>query len=160
MVFRKLRNLVVRQAQVAASKETASNQPSSDDEQPEPISVRSPCSLPAEAEVPATIVTNKGHKRKRQVSESEADEVAFRTATEKSGKRRKENSETQDSPDPFELMMNYFDNGFEGIEKKLQHPSNKNPKIEDTFKYNIKGIEYNLNSTKKFYKWLKIFHQC
>ena len=35
MVFRKLRNLVVRQAQTAASKETANNRPSSDDEQPE-----------------------------------------------------------------------------------------------------------------------------
>ena len=69
MVFRKLRNLVARQAQAAASKETANNQPSSDDEQPEPISVRSPCSLPTAAEVPSTVVTNKGHKRKRQVSE-------------------------------------------------------------------------------------------
>ena len=34
------------------------------------------------------VVTNKGHKRKRQVSESEADEVAISTATDKSGKRR------------------------------------------------------------------------
>ena len=139
MVFRKLRNLVVRQAQAAASKETANNQPSSDDEQPEPISVRNPCSLPTAAEVLATVVTNKGHKRKRQVSESEADEVAISTATDKSGKRRKQNSETQDSPDPFELMINYFDKRFEGIEKKLQHPSNKNPKIEDTFKFKHKG---------------------
>ena len=70
MVFRKLRNLVVRQAQAVASKETANNQPSSDDEEPEPILVRSPCSLPTAAEVPATLVTNKGHKRKRQVSEA------------------------------------------------------------------------------------------
>ena len=61
MVFRKLRNLVARQAQVAASKETANNQPSLDDEQPEPISVRSPCSLATAAEVPATVVTNKSH---------------------------------------------------------------------------------------------------
>ena len=90
MVFRKLRNLVVRQAQAAASKETANNQPSSDDKQPEPISVRSPCSLPTAGEVPATVVTNKGYKRKRQVSESEADEVAISTATDKSGKRRKQ----------------------------------------------------------------------
>ena len=35
MVFRKLRNLVVRQAQTAASKETLNNQPSSEDKQPE-----------------------------------------------------------------------------------------------------------------------------
>ena len=118
MVFRKLLNLVVRQAQVAASKETASNQSSSDDEQPEPISVRSPCSLPTEADVPATVVTNKGHKRKSKVSEREADEVAISTATEKSGKRRKQNSETQDSPDPFELMINYFDKRFEGIDRQ------------------------------------------
>ena len=53
--------MVSRQAQAAASKETANNQPSSDDEQPEPISVRSPCSLATAAEVPATVVTNKGH---------------------------------------------------------------------------------------------------
>ena len=65
MVFRKLQNLVARQVQAAASKETANNQPSSDDEQPEPILVRSPCSLPTAAEVPVTVVTNKGHKRKR-----------------------------------------------------------------------------------------------
>ena len=84
------------------------------------------------------VVTNKGHKRKRQVSESEVDEVAISTATDKSGKRRKQNSETQDSPDPFELMINYFDKRFEGIEKKLQHPSNKNPKIEDTFEFKHK----------------------
>ena len=66
MVFRKLRNLAARQAQGAASKETANNQPSSDDEQTEPILVRSPCSLPTAADVPVTAVTNKGHKRKRQ----------------------------------------------------------------------------------------------
>ena len=64
MVFRKLRNLVVRQAQAAASKETANNQPSSDDEQPEPILVRSPCSLPTAAEVPVTVVTNKDTREK------------------------------------------------------------------------------------------------
>ena len=52
MVFRKLRNLVSRQAHAAASKETANNQPSSDNEQPEPILGRSPCSLPTAAEVP------------------------------------------------------------------------------------------------------------
>ena len=119
MVFRKLQNLVVREAQAVASKETTNNQPSSDDEQPEPILVRSPCSLPTAAEVPAAVVTNKGHKRKRQVSESEADEVAISTATDKSGKRRKQNSETQDSPNHFELMMNYFNKRFQGIEKKL-----------------------------------------
>ena len=101
----------------AASKKTANNQPSSDDEQPESIQVRSPGSLPTAAEVPATVFTNKDHRRKKQVSESEADEVAISTATEKSGKRRKQNSETKDSPDPFELMINYFDKQFEGIEK-------------------------------------------
>ena len=116
MVFRKLRNLVARQAQVAASKETANNQPSLDDEQPEPILVLSPCSLPTVAEVPFTVVTNKGGKRKRQVSECEADEFPISTATDKSGKRRKQNSEIQDSPDPFELIINYFDKQFEGKE--------------------------------------------
>ena len=119
MVFRKVQNLVARQTQAAPSKETANNQPSSDDEQPEPILVRSPCSLPTAAEVPVTVVTSKGQKRKRQVSESEADEVPNSTATDKSGKRRKQNSEIQDSPDPFKLMMNYFDRRFEETEKKL-----------------------------------------
>ena len=50
MVFRKLRNLVAQQAQAAASKETANNQPSSDVEQPEPVLVHSLCSLPTIAE--------------------------------------------------------------------------------------------------------------
>ena len=36
-------------------------------------------------------------------------------------------------------MMNYFDKRFEGIKKKLQQPSNKNPKIGDTFKFKHKG---------------------
>ena len=125
MVFRKLQNLVAIQVQAAASKETANNQPSSDDEQPEPILVRSPCSLPTAAEVPVTVVTNKGHQRKMQVSESEEDEFPISTATDKSGKRRKQNSEIQGSPDPFELMMHYFDKRFEGVQKKLQQ-SNKN----------------------------------
>ena len=66
MVFRKLRNLVAQQAQAAASKETARNQPSSDDVQPEPILVRSPCSLPTAAEVPVTVVTNKGTREKNR----------------------------------------------------------------------------------------------
>ena len=44
-------------------------------------------------------------------------------------------------------MINYFDKRFEGIEKKLQHPSNKNPKIEDTFKFKHKGnrIQFEFN---------------
>ena len=64
MVFRKVQNLVARQTQAAPSKETANNQPSSDDEQPEPILVRRPCSLPTAAEVPVTVVTNKGTREK------------------------------------------------------------------------------------------------
>ena len=36
-------------------------------------------------------------------------------------------------------MMNYFDKRFEGIEKKLQKPSNKNAKIDGTFKFKHKG---------------------
>ena len=35
--------------------------------------------------------------------------------------------------------MNYFDKRFEGIEKKLQQSSNKNAKIENTFKFKHKG---------------------
>ena len=36
-------------------------------------------------------------------------------------------------------MMNYFDKRFEGIEKTLQQPSNKNAKMEDIFKFKRKG---------------------
>ena len=43
-------------------------------------------------------------------------------------------------------MINYFDKRFEGIEKKLQQPSNKNAKFEDSFKF-----KRNLKSTNKFY---------
>ena len=96
MVFEKLQNLVVQQAQAAAFKETANNQTSSDHEELEPILVRSPRSLPAAAEVPATIVTSKGHKRKRQGSERKIEEVATSTAIDKSSKRRKQNSKIQD----------------------------------------------------------------
>ena len=80
---------------------TPNTETSSDDEQPKPTLVRSPCSLPKAAGVPVTVVINKDHKRKRYVSESEADEVAISTATDKSCKRRKQNPEIQDSPDPF-----------------------------------------------------------
>ena len=45
------------------------------------------------------------------------------------------NSEIQDNPDPFELMMNYFDKHFEGIKKNLQQLSSENAKIEDTLKF-------------------------
>ena len=86
-------------------------------------------------------------REKRQVSDSETDEVPIITATDKSGKRRKQNSEIQDSQDPFELMINYFDKIFEEIGKKLQQPSNKNAKIEDTFKFKHKGnrIQFEFN---------------
>ena len=44
-------------------------------------------------------------------------------------------------------MMNYFDKRFEGIEKKLQQPLNKNPKTEDTFKFKRKGnrVQFEFN---------------
>ena len=43
--------------------------------------------------------------------------------------------------------MHYFDKQFEGKEKKLQQPSNKNAKIEDTFKFKHKGnrIKFEFN---------------
>ena len=85
------------------------------------------------------MLPTKTTKVKRQVSDSEADEVPIITATDKSGKRRKQNSEIQDSQDLFELMINYFNKIFEEIEKKLQQPSNKNAKIEDTLKFKHKG---------------------
>ena len=124
MDFRNLWNLVSRQAQVVASKETANSQLPSDDEQPEPALVCSPRSSPAAVEVRVTVVTIEGRKRKIQVSESEGYEVPATTDTDKSCTRRGQNPEIQDNPDPSELMMNHFDKCFEGIEKKLQETSN------------------------------------
>ena len=95
--------------------------------------------------------------RERQVSESEGDEVLVATAIGKSCKRRRQNHKIKDNLDPFELMINYFDKHFEGIEKKLQPPSNKNAKIGDTLKFRHKGNS--LSITSKFYKSFKIFHQ-
>ena len=83
MVFRKLQNLVSRQVLAAAFKETANTQPSSDDEQPEPTLVCSPRSLPTADEVSVIVVTNKGRRRKRQVSEREGNEGPITTSTEK-----------------------------------------------------------------------------
>ena len=90
MVFRRLQNVVSIQIQAAASKEIANTQPSADDEQPEPTLVCSPGSSSTAVKVPVTVVTNKGNKRKRQVSESEGDEVPATTATDKSWKRKNE----------------------------------------------------------------------
>ena len=44
-------------------------------------------------------------------------------------------------------MINYFDKRFEGIEKMLQQQSNKNLKIEDTFKFRHKGnrVQFEFN---------------
>ena len=42
--------------------------------------------------------------------------------------RGNENSEIKNNPNPFDLMMNYFGKRFEGIEKKLQQPSNEKAK--------------------------------
>ena len=44
-------------------------------------------------------------------------------------------------------MTNYFDKRFEGIEEKLQQPSNKNKKTEDTFKFRNKcnRVQFELN---------------
>ena len=48
---------------------------------------------------------------------------------------------------PFELMVNFFDKRFEGIEKNLQQPSNQNAKIENTSKIRHKGnrIQFGFN---------------
>ena len=46
-------------------------------------------------------------------------------------------------------MINYFDKRFERIEKKLQHPPNKNLKIEDTFKFKHKGNRIQFESNQK-----------
>ena len=148
MAFRKLRSLVSRQAQAAASKETTNIQPSSDDEQPEPTLVCSPRSSATADEVPITVVTNKGCKRKRQISESEGDKGPVTTANEKGCKRKKQNPEIQYNLDPFDLIINYFDKRFEKKEKKLQQPSIKAMEIEYTFKFKHKGnrvVKYKFN---------------
>ena len=159
MVFRRLQDLVSRQAQAAASKVTANTQLSSDDEQLEPTLVCSPGSSRTAVEVPVTVVTNKGHKRKRQVSKSEGDEVPATIATGKSCKRRKQIPEIQENPDPSELMINYFDKYFEGIEKKLQQLSNKKTKMEEILKFKHKGNTVQFQFNNKFYKLFKIFRQ-
>ena len=70
MVFRKLQNLVSRQAQAAASKETANIQPSSDDEQPEPTLLCSPRPPATADEILITVVANKSRKKKRNISQN------------------------------------------------------------------------------------------
>ena len=127
MVFRKLRNLVARQAQAAASKETANIQPSSDDEQPEPFLARSSLLSPTKA--------TREKDRFPKVKETKFTSVLLLT---KAAKGENKTPKTQDNTDPFELMMNYFDKRFEGIEKKLQKP-NKKVKMEDTSKFKQKG---------------------
>ena len=116
-------------------------------QQPEPVLVCSPSSPPTVDGLPGTVVTNKGRKRKKQVSEKEGYEVPVTTATNKSCKRWRQNPEIQDNPNPNKLMINYFDKRFEGIEKMLQQPSNKNLKIEDTFKFRHKGnrVQFEFN---------------
>ena len=109
MFFRKLRNLVSRQVQKAVSKEKASTKPLTDDTQPEPSLVCSPRSSSKLVEVPVTVVTIKGRKRKRRISESEGDEVPIATINDKSCRRRRQKPEIQDNPDLFKLMINYFD---------------------------------------------------
>ena len=150
MVFRKLRNLVSRKSTGSCFKKTANTQPSSDDEQLEPTLVCRPRSSPAAVKVHITVVTKIGSKRKRQ------DKVpAATTATDKSCKRRKQNPEIQGNSDPFELMMNYFDKHFQGIEKKLQQPSNKIAKMEDTFKFKHKWNREQFEFNKKVLQFVQ-----
>ena len=62
--------------------QTANTQQSSDDELPEPTLVCNSPSSPTAVEISVTVVTNKGRKRKIQISESEGDEVPVTTATD------------------------------------------------------------------------------
>ena len=147
-VFRKLQNLVSRQAQAAAFKETANTQLSLDDKQPEQTLFCSPRSLPTADKVPATFVTNKGRRRKREVCERERDKVLVTAAIDKSCKMRRQNPEIQDHPDSFELMLNYFDKRLDGIEKKVRQPLKESSKIEDPFKFRHKGnrVQFEFNN--------------
>ena len=119
MVFRKLQNLVSRQAQAAASKETANIQPSSDDEQPEPTLLCSPRPPATADEVLITVVANKSRKKKRNISQNKWDEGPVTTANDKDCKRKRQNPEIQDNPDLFDLIINYFVKHFEKKGKKL-----------------------------------------
>ena len=100
MVFRKLRNLVSRKAQAAASNYTANTLPSSDDEQPEPTLVCSPCSLPTAVDIPVTVLTNKCHERKGsflKVKEMKFPSVLILTKTVK-GEDKTPNFKTVHTP--------------------------------------------------------------
>ena len=81
---------------------------------------------------------------------SDADRVPISTATDKTCKGRKQNPEILNSPDPFELMMSYFDKRLEGIEKSYNNHQTKTQKRSTLSNSNINGTQYNLNSTNKF----------
>ena len=150
----KLRNLVWRQAQTDASKETANIKPSSNDEQPKLTLVCSPCSSPKAVKVSVTVVANKDWRS----DGDEGEEGPVTSATDKDCKRKRQNPEIQDNPDSFELMINYFDKRFERIVTG-QNVTLWQEKLTTLSNPDMKGTEYNLSSTSKFYNLFKICHQ-
>ena len=103
MVFRKLRNLVLRQAQAAASKETANNQPSPDDKQPEPILFRSLALYQQQLKFMQPSSQTKVTREKDRFPKAKQRKLPSVLLLTKSVKGE---NKTQDSPDPFKLMMN------------------------------------------------------
>lgn len=66
------------------------------------------------------------------------------------------NSESQGNPNPFELMIDYFDKRFEGIEIKPQESSNKKLKIENKFNFQQKGNKWEFEfNVQVFYNFSK-----
>ena len=151
----KLRNLVWRQAQTDASKETPNIEPSSNVEQPKLTLVCSPCSSPKAVKVSITAVFNKYWRS----DGDEGEEGPVTSATDKDCKRKRQNPEIQGNPDPFELMTNYFAKRFERIVAG-QNVTLWQEKLTTLSNSDMKGTEYNLSSTSKFYNLFKICHQA
>ena len=140
----KLRNLVWRQAQTDASKETPNIEPSSNVEQPKLTLVCSPCSSPKAVKVSITAVFNKYWRS----NGDEGEEGPVTSATDKDCKRKRQNPEIQGNPDPFELMINYFDKRFERIVAG-QNVTLWQEKLTTLSNSDMKGTEYNLSSNKQ-----------
>ena len=153
MVFRKLRNLISRQAQEAASKDTAKTQPWSDGKQPEPVLVCRPRSSPtvvgADQRLSPTKAT--GEKGKfLKLKEMRLPSLVLLAKVVKGEEK---------IPKFKTIIMNYFDKHLKRIDKNLQQQSNKNAEMENIFKFKHKETRCTLNLAKKFYKLFKIFDQ-
>lgn len=69
---------------------------------------------------------------KQQKFWNKEDQAPGSTDTSKHCKKKRQSFESQGNPNPFDLMINYFDKRFKRLEKKLREPFNTKLKIEDT----------------------------